>query len=116
MESWGSHPNEVAVHIHGTKGPTPSKDVRVDDIYNQFHVYALEWYSDRMDFFLDDRKILTYRKDAMLGWSFDRPMYLIMNVACGGPDEPAPDDSKLPQFMTVAYVRVYQKTVPAATP
>ena len=36
-------------------------------------------------------------------------MYLIMNIACGGPDEPAPDDSKLPQFMTVDYVRAYQK-------
>jgi len=31
-----------------------------------------------------------------------------MNIACGGPDEPAPDDAKLPQFMTVDYVRVYQ--------
>jgi hypothetical protein len=36
-------------------------------------------------------------------------MYLIMNVACGEPDEPAQDDSRLPQFMTVDYVRVYQK-------
>ena len=39
--------------------------------------------------------------------------YPIMNIACAGPDEPAPDDSKLPQFMTVDYVRVYQK-IPAA--
>jgi beta-glucanase (GH16 family) len=109
MESWGSHPNEIAVHIHGTKGPTPSKTVIVDDIYNKFHVYALEWYPDHMDFFLDDQKILTYTKDPPMGWSFDHPMYLIMNIACGGPDEPAPDDSALPQFMTVDYVRVYRQ-------
>jgi len=32
-----------------------------------------------------------------------------VNIACGGPDEPAPDDSRIPQFMTVDYVRVYQK-------
>jgi beta-glucanase (GH16 family) len=72
-------------------------------------VYRLDWYPDHMDFFLDGKKIVTYRKDPATGWSFDHPMYLIMNIACGGPDEPAPDDSELPQFMTVDYVRVYQQ-------
>ena len=109
MESWGSSPNRVAVHIHGTKGPTPSRTILVNDEYNKFHLYALEWFPDHMDFFLDGQKILTYTKDAAAGWSFDHPMYLILNIACGGPDEPAPDDSQIPQFMTVDYVRVYQK-------
>ncbi|MGD0223261.1 MAG: glycoside hydrolase family 16 protein [Terriglobia bacterium] len=109
MESWGSRPNLTAVHIHSSKWPNPSTTVPVDDMYNKFHLYAVEWYPDHMDFFLDDNKILTYTKDAKVGWSFDHPMYLIMNIACGGPDEPAPDDSKLPQFMTVDYVRVYQR-------
>jgi hypothetical protein len=36
-------------------------------------------------------------------------MYLIMNMACAGPDDPAPGDSNLPQFMTVDSVRVYRK-------
>lgn len=108
-ESWGSHPNEIAVHIHGTKGPTPSTTVAVDDLYGKFHDYVLEWYPDHMDFFLDGRRILAYAKDPAAGWAFDHPMYLIMNVACGGPDERAPDNSNLPQFMTVDYVRVYQK-------
>jgi beta-glucanase (GH16 family) len=109
MEAWGSRLNRTAVHIHGTKGRTPSAALTVDDMYNRFHLYAMEWYPDHMDFFLDKAKILTYNKDPELGWSFDRPMYLIMNVACGGPDEPAPDDTRLPQFMVVDYVRVYQK-------
>ena len=109
MESWGSRPNRTSVHIHGTKGRTPSRSLTVGDMYGKFHLYALEWYPDHMDFFLDQDKILTYTKDPEVGWSFDHPMYLIMNIACGGPDEPAPDDSKIPQFMTVDYVRVYQK-------
>jgi hypothetical protein len=29
------------------------------------------------------------------GWFFDHPMYLVMNIACRGPDEAVPDDSKL---------------------
>ena len=116
MESWGSHPNEVAVHIHGTKGPAPSREVRADDLYSEFHLYALEWYADHMDFFLDGRKILSYTRDPVVGWPFDHPMYLIMNIACSGPDEPAPDNSKLPQFMTVDYVRVYQQLPATGTP
>ena len=112
MESWGSSPNQIALHIHGTKGPTPSRTIPVDDEYYKFHLYAMEWYPDHMDFFLDGQKILTYTKDAATGWSFDHPMYLIINIACGGPDEPAPDDSQLRQFMTVDYVRVYQKVPP----
>ena len=82
-------------------------------MYNKFHLYAVEWRPDHMDFFLDDAKILTYTKDPDADWSFDHPMYLIMNIACAGPDEPAPDDANLPQFMTVDYVRVYRK-LPAA--
>lgn len=109
MESWGSRPNHTAVHIWGTKGRTPSVEVPVDDMYNKFHLYALEWYPDHMDFFLDQKKILTFTKPKV-GWSFDGPMYLIMNIASGGPDEPPPDDSKLPQDMVVDYVRVYQQS------
>lgn len=107
MESWGSRPGRIAVHIHGTKGLTPHVNVPVVDLYSNFHVYRLDWYPDHMEFFLDNEEIMTYKKDP--GWSFDHPMYLIMNVACGGPDNPAPDDANLPQFMTVDYVRVYQK-------
>jgi beta-glucanase (GH16 family) len=115
MEAWGSRVNRSAVHIHGTKGRTPSRSIQMGDMYHTFHLYAMEWYPDHMDFFLDKEKILTYTKDPEVGWSFDHPMYLIMNVACGGPDEPAPDDSKLPRYVVVDYVRVYQKAPTAAS-
>jgi beta-glucanase (GH16 family) len=107
METWGSEPGKSAIHIHGTPGPRPSKTVEIADMYNTFHVYAMNWYPDHIDFFLDNEKILTYTKDQHTGWAFDKQMYLIMNIAAGGPDERAPDDSKLPQYMTVDYVRVY---------
>ncbi len=109
QEAWGSRVNRSHVYIHGTRGPNPSARITLDDMYNTFHLYAMEWYPDHIDFFRDENKVLTYTKDPATGWSFDGPLYLIMNIACGGPDEPAPDDSNLPQFMTVDYVRVYQK-------
>jgi len=108
MEAWGSRLNRTYVYIHGTKGPTPSTSVQHEDIYETFHVYVMEWYPDHIDFFRDDEKVLTYTQNEDTGWSFNKPMYVIMNVAVGGPDEPAPDDSELPQFMTVDYVRVYE--------
>lgn len=108
METWGSRENRTYVYIHGTPGPTPSTSVQHErDIYNEFHLYAMNWYPDRIDFFRDDEKVLTFEKPER-GWAFDKPMYLIMNIAVGGPDEPAPDDSTLPQFMTVDYVRIYE--------
>jgi beta-glucanase (GH16 family) len=109
MESWGSRPNRTYTYIHGTKGPNPSaRYEHPRDIYNEFFIYAMEWYQDSINFFRDDVKILHYPKDPSTGWSFDKPLYLIMNIACGGPDEPAPEDSNLPTSMVVDYVRVYE--------
>ena len=96
-------------HRNGKTTWYPGAFVPVDDMYNKFHLYAMEWYPDHMDFFLDTNKILTYTKNPSGDWAYHRPMYLIMNIACGGPSEPAPDDSNIPQLMTVDYVRVYQK-------
>jgi beta-glucanase (GH16 family) len=53
---------------------------------------------------------------------FDQKFYLQLNVAIGGPGTPytgnqSPDDSALPQLLTIDYVRVYQKGAgPTPTP
>ena len=33
--------------------------------FDNFHVYALDWRADRMDFFVDDKKYFTYAKERM---------------------------------------------------
>ncbi len=115
MEHWGSNPNVVAVHVHtgsefsGPRKENPSKSLTVDDIYHKFHVYAVEWFPDHMDFFVDDDKYFTFKKDDSLGalqWPFDKPQYLILNVAA---ESSGVDDAVLPQAMKIDYVRVYQK-------
>jgi beta-glucanase (GH16 family) len=109
MEAWGSRVNRTNVYIHGTPGPMPHRNYEhKGDIYNEFHLYAMDWYPDHIDFFRDEEKILTYKKDPNTGWAFDKPIYLIMNIAFGGPDEPNPDVDNLPQQMVVDYVRVYK--------
>ena len=42
-------------------------------------------------------------------WPFDRPQYLLLNVAVGGNLGGAVDDSRMPASMEVDYVRVYRK-------
>lgn len=84
---------------------------RVDDGY---HVYGTIWSPGRVEFYVDDwtKPFLKLTpKDVPKGraWVFDRPFFLIMNLAVGGswprdPDATTPN----PARMRVDYVRVYR--------
>ena len=83
---------------------------RVDDGY---HVYGAIWSPGRVQFFVDDvaapfATFTTASIPAGKEWVFDRPFFLIMNLAVGGnwpkdPDATTPN----PARMLVDYVRVY---------
>jgi beta-glucanase (GH16 family) len=77
-----------------------------------FHVFAVEWEPDCMRFYVDD--VLYYTKTAASmspkRWNFDRPFFILLNVAVGGSWPGSPDaTSTYPQEMLVDYVRVYQR-------
>ena len=82
------------------------------DATTAFHVYAVEWYPDHIDFFVDDQCYLTYSKsDSVDGsWPFDKPHYLTLNLAIGGNwgGEKGVDETAFPQRYEIDYVRVYQ--------
>ncbi len=107
----GTIHSEAYNHSKNTQkgGQTTQKDVT-----SQFHLYAMEWTADQIDFFLDDRKYYTVQR-SVLGsspaqWPFGNPFFLIMNVAVGGNWGGAQgiDERIWPQRMEVDYVRVYQ--------
>ena len=109
MEAWGSRVNMTFTYVHGLSRPSPSFRLQHKrDIYDEFHIYAMEWYPDRLDFYRDNEKTLTVEKKNYMRWPFDKPFYLLMNIAIAGPDEPAPPDENMPQQMVIDYVRVYQ--------
>jgi len=122
MENIGKEPAIVHGSIHGPGyvGGTgieapytlPGKQRFADD----FHVFAVEWDPDSVSFFVDqDRYVRRTRADLQPGWKwvFDKPFFLILNLAVGG-DWPGNPDSNtvFPQAMLVDYVRVFQKAEP----
>lgn len=88
--------------------------ILIDDAAEAFHVYALEWSPERIDVFVDDSLYFTYVNEhkTWQEWPFDRPFFLILNMAVGGAWGRAGgpiDDSVFPQKMLVDYVQVYRR-------
>ena len=117
MEFVGFDPGIVHANVHTRKYNHVKKtgkgdQLKVPDCSSAFHVYALEWNADRLDFFVDDKKYFTYTNEKSGGdaWPFDRGQYLILNLAIGGAWGGAKgiDETCFPQRYMIDYVRVYQ--------
>ncbi len=78
---------------------------------DDFHVFAVEWTSDRITWIVDDVRYVTVRPADLPGaWVFDHPFFIILNVAVGGHFVGPPDAATtFPQTMLVDYVRVYRR-------
>ncbi len=118
MEFVGHTPNQVhsTVHYKGADGKHKSSGgkVTVDRPFDDFHVYAVEWSAERMDFFFDQRTVHSFPLDqAGQGDDspFRKPHYLLLNLALGGSWGKDMDDAVLPQRFVIDYVRVYQRPV-----
>ncbi|WP_350285798.1 family 16 glycosylhydrolase [uncultured Croceitalea sp.] len=115
MEHIGRMQNTVhgTVHntfAHGSHEHTGS--LQVDTVSDTFHVYAIEWTPEKIDFFVDDTHYYTYqpKEKTTENWPYDQPFFFIINFAIGG-NWPGfdIDDKVLPQQLEVDYVRVYKQ-------
>jgi beta-glucanase (GH16 family) len=73
-----------------------------------WHTYAVDRQPGRIDFLVDGETVWTQTQaDAPAGaWDFDKPMYVLLNVAVGGwAGTPTPES--YPASMLVDYVRAY---------
>lgn len=117
MENIGA-PHKVYATIHGPgysggDGIGASYNLPNGTVTDDFHVYAVEWGTDQIRWFVDDVQFASATPDDLPGgkeWVFDHPFFLLLNVAVGGNWPGNPDDTTtFPQTMQVDYVRVYQE-------
>ncbi len=111
--------------IHGTvhterynhmKGTQLGGTRRVPTATEQFHTYSVDWYPDRIEFFIDGQQYFRFNPSVyrlnpgFQEWPFDQPFHLLLNIAVGGDWGGARgiDDEIWPVRMEVEYVRVYQ--------
>jgi beta-glucanase (GH16 family) len=117
MEFVGHDPNTIHGTIHTAKynhiqQTQKGAKLTTQAPYDDFHIYAIEWNADKIDFFFDDKKYFTYanEKTGVEAWPFDKPHYLILNTAVGGAWGGAQgvDSAIFPQKFLLDYVRVYE--------
>ncbi|MBK5278131.1 MAG: glycoside hydrolase family 16 protein [Bacteroidia bacterium] len=106
----GTIHTEAYNHVNQTQ---KEGKIIIADAQNAFHVYALDWGKNTMDFYVDDKLYHSVKRgayDTYKEWPFDQRFHLIMNVAVGGNWGGAQgiDDAIWPQKLEVDYVRVYQ--------
>lgn len=118
MENVGFDPDVICANAHTkaynhTKRTNKGSKIRGEKPYERYHVYAIEWYEDRIDFFFDDEKYFTFENEGAGNdvWPFDKPHYLILNAAIGGTwgGQKGIDDAIFPQKYYIDYVRVFKK-------
>jgi beta-glucanase (GH16 family) len=84
----------------------------VKDATEKFHVYAVEWSSNAMHFFVDDALYFSYVNNfrGWESWPYDKNFYVILNLAIGGNwgGIEGIDASVFPARLEVDYVRFFQ--------
>lgn len=120
MEHVGKDQNMIHVSLHTElynfwKKNQYTKFERFENVSTDFNLYGMEWTSESIKFFInnklfyeairgEDGKVTTNE-----GWPFEKPYFLILNLAIGGNWGGAIDDAIFPVEMEVDYVRIYQK-------
>jgi len=116
MENVGYDPETIHANIHTraynhVKNTGKGSKIQAEKPWETFHIYAIEWYEDHLDFFFDNHKYFTFRNEGTGSevWPYDKPHYLILNTAIGGAwgGQQGIDDGIFPQKFLIDYVRVY---------
>ncbi|HKK12701.1 MAG TPA: glycoside hydrolase family 16 protein [Flavobacteriaceae bacterium] len=114
MEYVGKNPHTIHATLHTPDSHGNSKNTKVttiSDIENGFHIYKCRWIKDSISFFIDDNSVYAFNPEIKneTTWPFDKPFYVILNLAIGGNfGGPEVDDSIFPQEFLIDYVKIYK--------
>jgi beta-glucanase (GH16 family) len=117
MENVGFDPLVVHASVHTaaynhTIGTQKTATTPVTKPWEDFHIYAMEWYPDRIEVSVDGARYFTFRNEGTGSrtWPFDKPQYLLVNLAIGGSwgGQQGIDDTLFPHRLLIDYVRIYK--------
>lgn len=110
MELKGSWPGGLWGTAHGPlsggAGRGGNWSVTNPSTTEDFHIYAIEWFEDRIDWYVDGKLYYTY-EDTDNDWVFDSEQYLILNLAMGGIWGGLIDFDLTDSQFTIDYARYY---------
>lgn len=117
MESLGNEPFLLYGSVHGpATGEQQGYRLTAFErspvsLASSYHIYGVQWSASAIVFTFDGVPYST-RTPASLSagaqWVFDKPFFLVLNLAVGGTWPGAPDSSTLfPATMLIDWVRVY---------
>ncbi|HEX5505874.1 MAG TPA: glycoside hydrolase family 16 protein [Thermomicrobiales bacterium] len=119
FEVLGQTPGVVAMTTHfadpGTGEAAQDQGIYLGPNFaDDFHTFAVEWTPTEIVWYIDGVERFSSRTGVP-----SQPLYLIANLAVGGPSAGKPDASTpFPSELEIDYIRVYQQTAApcAATP
>lgn len=111
-DSMKIHANIHTKAYNHVKNTNKGNTITVEKPWEDFHVYAMEWNKDKLDFFVDDKKYFTFNNDGKGNndtWPFNKPHYLLINLAIGGSwgGKEGIDDQPFPHKYIIDYVKYY---------
>jgi len=136
MENKGDNPSEVmgTIHFggtspHNTHSEGPAYNFPAGDSVTNFHLYAVEWTSNAIRWYVDNHLYETQTNWWSAGGSdgatvrhpfpapFNQPFSLIVNLAVGGDFDGNPDGATVfPGEIQLDYIRVYDEAPVPARP
>ncbi len=113
LEHMGHTPLRISSAVHtsaGSGGHAVGGTTRLPDACQAFHDYQMHWTPQAISFGVDGvvHWVYTKRTRDVDAWPFDKPQFLILNLAIGGDLGGAVDDAIFPVAMEIDHVRVYQ--------
>lgn len=109
MEHVGNDPNTIisALHYPGNSaGNAVVQRTTITNATSVFHVYAMEWNSAQIKFFVDGNLFHTFTNNASI--PYNQNFFLLLNVAMGGTLGGNIPTNFNCSTMEIDYVRVYQ--------
>lgn len=116
MEHVGKSPTEIHGAIHypeldNKELNSSAKSFEIPSSEDDFHTYAIEWDERSINYFIDNKPYHSFNIDDAEREGrdniFQKPFYLIINLALGGKWAGEIDDSIFPARFYIDYIRYY---------